>query len=245
MNKNQTSCRRIANKPKIGIVICGFIDNRQFVSNAYIQSIRYSGGVPLILPLIRSDRILKEYLTLCDGFLFCGGDDITPLLFGQEPKNGNGKTNITLDLFQIRLMKQLLPTKKPFLSICRGMQVFNVACGGNIFQDLSLRHETHFNHMQQSFSRNEISHKITVHSGTQLKQYIGSNLYVNSYHHQSLDKIGNGLIVSATASDGVVEAIEMPSHPFAIGVQWHPESMYRTSPEMRELFGNLILRASA
>ena len=99
--------------------------------------------------------------------------------------------------------------------------------------------------MQQSFSRDEISHKITVRPDTRLKQYIGSTLYVNSYHHQALDQIGDGLIVSATASDGTVEAIEMPSHPFAIGVQWHPESMYRTSPEMRELFGSFILRAAA
>ena len=142
-------------------------------------------------------------------------------------------------------MKQLLQTKKPFLSICRGMQVFNVACGGSIYQDLSLRPGEHLDHMQQSFSRNEISHKITVRPDTRLKQYIGSTLYVNSYHHQALDQIGDGLIVSATASDGTVEAIEMPSHPFAIGVQWHPESMYRTSPEMRELFGSFILRAAA
>ena len=245
MNKTPSSGRRISHKPKIGIVVCGFIDNRQFVTNAYIHSVRYSGGIPLILPLIRSDRILEEYLELCDGFLFCGGNDITPLLFGQEPKNGNGKTNITLDLFQIRLMKQLLRTEKPFLSICRGMQVFNVACGGSIYQDLSLRPGEHLDHMQQSFSRDEISHKITVRPDTRLKQYIGSTLYVNSYHHQALDQIGDGLIVSATASDGTVEAIEMPSHPFAIGVQWHPESMYRTSPEMRELFGSFILRAAA
>ena len=73
-------------KPLIGIVICGFSENRQFVSNPYIQSIRYSGGIPILLPLIRSDSMLKQYLKLCDGFLFCGGNDITPLLFGQEPR---------------------------------------------------------------------------------------------------------------------------------------------------------------
>ena len=138
MNKTPSSGRRISHKPKIGIVVCGFIDNRQFVTNAYIQSVRYSDGIPLILPLIRSDRILEEYLELCDGFLFCGGNDITPLLFGQEPKNGNGKTNITLDLFQIRLMKQLLRTEKPFLSICRGMQVINTAMGGTLVQHMTI-----------------------------------------------------------------------------------------------------------
>lgn len=231
-------------KPKIGIIVCGFIQDKQFVTNAYIQSIRYSGGIPLLLPLIRSDRILEEYISLCDGFLFCGGGDITPLLFGQEPQNGNGKTNITLDLFQIRLMKQVLKSHKPLLSICRGMQVFNVACGGTVFQDISLQPGDHLDHMQQSFSRQDVSHKIFVTPNSKLKSYIGSHLLVNSYHHQSLNALGKELIVSATASDHTIEAIEMPSHPFAIGVQWHPENMYRSSPEMRELFGNFILKSA-
>lgn len=230
-------------KPKIGIVICGFVENKQFVTNAYIQSVRYSGGIPLVLPLIRSDNLIHDYIALCDGFLFCGGNDITPLLFGQEPKNGNGRTNITLDLFQIRLMKQVLTSRKPVLSICRGMQVYNVACGGTIYQDISLQPGKHLDHMQQSYSRSEVSHRITVERGTMLKNCIGSTLFVNSYHHQTIDKPGKNLIVSARASDSTVEALEMPSHPFAIGVQWHPECMYRTSPEMRKLFGEFILHA--
>lgn len=231
-------------KPKIGVIVCGFIENKQFVTNAYIQSVRYSGGIPLILPLIRSDQVLKEYAALCDGFLFCGGNDITPLLFGQEPQKGNGQTNISLDLFQIRLMKEVLKTNKPVFSICRGMQVFNVACGGTIFQDISLQPGNHLDHMQQSDTRSEVSHKVHVKPGTRLKKYVGSLLYVNSYHHQTLDRIGKNLQVSAVASDQTVEAIELPSHPFAIGVQWHPECMYRTSSDMRELFGSFILCAT-
>lgn len=223
-------------KPKIGIVICGFVEQKQFVPNAYIQSIRYSGGLPIILPLVRSDELLNEYVNLCDGFLFCGGNDITPLLFGQEPKEGNGQTNITLDLFQIRLMKRILKTTKPVFSICRGMQVFNIACNGTIYQDISLRPGNHLNHMQHSDSRDDVSHKIKTKQGTMLRKYIGHYLYVNSFHHQAVDKTGEHLIVSAAASDGTIEAIEMPSHPFAMGVQWHPESMYRTSQEMRDLF---------
>lgn len=125
-------------EPKIGIVICGFTENRQFVTNPYIQSVRYSKGLPIILPLVRSDRLISEYVKLCDGFLFCGGGDITPLLFGEEPRKGNGSTDITVDLFQIRLMKQILRSRKPVLAICRGIQILSVACGGTIWQDLSL-----------------------------------------------------------------------------------------------------------
>lgn len=230
-------------KPKIGVVICGLVDDRQFVTNTYIQSVRYSGGLPLVLPLIRSDCAIQEYITLCDGFLFCGGNDITPLLFGQEPKNGIGKTDITLDLFQIRLMKAVLRTKKPILSICRGMQVYNVACGGSIYQDISLQPGKPMNHMQQSYSRSEVSHKIHVQRGSQLQTYIGSHLDVNSFHHQTIGILGKNLTACAHAADKTIEAIEMSSHPFAIGVQWHPECMYRASREMRELFSEFVLHS--
>ena len=139
--------------PKIGIIICGFNENRQFVPNVYIQSVRYAKGIPLLIPLVRSDRMIDDYVSLCDGFLFCGGEDITPLLFGEEPQNGNGKTDITVDLFQIRLMKRVLASRKPVLAICRGMQILNVSCGGTIWQDLSLIPQPTLNHTQQSASR--------------------------------------------------------------------------------------------
>ena len=227
-------------EPKIGIVVCVFTENRQFVTNPYIQSIRYSKGLPLILPLVRSDHVIDEYVKFCDGFLFCGGDDITPLLFGEEPRDGNGKTDITVDLFQIRLMKRVLASQKPVLAICRGMQILSVACGGTIWQDMSLIPGRILNHMQQSASRSEVSHRIRIERGSRLKQYAGSCLYVNSFHHQSVNAPGKNMLVSARAQDGTIEAIELSGHPFALGVQWHPECMYRTSPEMRSLFHEFI-----
>ena len=144
-------------EPKIGIIVCGFSENRQFVTNPYIQSVRYSRGLPFILPLVRSDHVIDEYVRFCDGFLFCGGEDITPLLFGEEPAEGNGKTDITVDLFQIRLMKRVLTSRKPVLAICRGMQILSVACGGTIWQDMSLIPGRVLNHMQQSANRSEVS----------------------------------------------------------------------------------------
>lgn len=227
-------------KPKIGIVVCGLQENKQFVTNAYIQAIRYIGGLPLIVPLVKSNPAIEDYVRLCDGFLFCGGADITPLLFGQEPVNGIGETDISLDIFQIRLMKQILITKKPVLAICRGIQILNVACGGTIYQDISLKPGDALNHMQTSTSRRDISHKVTVEPATKLHRIIGGILYTNSFHHQVLAELGNGLIPSAHTSDGTIEAVEMPDHPFVIGVQWHPEAMYRTSSEMRELFHSFI-----
>lgn len=231
-------------KPRIGIVVCGLHENNQFVPNSYIQSIRYSGGLPLLIPLVRSTPAIEDYTALCSGFLFCGGADITPLLFGQEPVNGIGETNIALDIFQIRFMKHIIAARKPVLAVCRGIQILNVACGGTVFQDLSLVPGSTLNHMQTSRSRHEISHKITVEPHTILHGITGSTLYTNSFHHQALNRIGNGLTVSAHTSDGVAEAVEMPEYPFALGVQWHPESMYRTSRTMRELFASFVRAAS-
>ena len=227
-------------KPKIGIVVCGLHENRQFVTNAYIQSIRYAGGLPLIIPLVKSAPAIEDYVKLCDGFLFCGGADITPLLFGQEPVNGIGETNISLDIFQIRLMKQVLQKKKPVLAICRGMQILNVACGGTVLQDISLKSGDTLNHMQASDSRRDISHKVTIKRGTLLHRIAGNILYTNSFHHQALDRPGAGLTASAHTSDGTIEAVEMPDRPFVVGVQWHPEAMFRTSSAMRDLFHAFI-----
>ena len=231
-------------EPKIGIIVCGFKSNHQFVSNPYIQSIRYSKGLPLVLPIVRSDHILEEYVTLCDGFLFCGGEDVTPLLFGEEPKPGNRHTCITVDLFQIRLMKLILKSGKPVLAICRGMQILNIACGGSVWQDLSLTPGTSIDHMQQSASRSEVSHRIRTQKDSILRNVLGETIYVNSFHHQAVNAPGKGIQITARASDGTIEAVEVSGHPFVVGVQWHPECMFRTSPEMRELFHKFIFFCS-
>ena len=227
-------------KVKIGIIICGLENNKQYVTDAYIQAVKSAGGLPLVLPLVKSKTVIQEYVSLCDGFLFCGGGDITPLLFGQEPANGIGKTDITLDLFQIRMMKVILEKEKPLLAICRGMQVLNVACGGTIYQDLNLTDFETINHMQTSISRKDISHKVVFAPKTKIQKFLGDFAYTNSFHHQAIDRVGNGLIVSGTTGDDIVEAIEMPSHSFVVGVQWHPESMLETAPNMKQLFCALV-----
>ncbi len=227
-------------KSKIGIVICGLMGEKQFVSDAYIKAVKSAGGVPIILPLVKSNEVIADYVKLCSGFLFCGGGDITPLLFGEEPALGIGETDITLDLFQIRLMRTILKTKKPVLAICRGMQILNVACGGTICQDIQLRKEPSINHMQTSISRKDISHKVNAVTHSRLYRIIGDFAYTNSFHHQVIERVGEELEATGTTADGVIEAIEMPSHPFVLGVQWHPESMYENAASMRCLFRTFI-----
>lgn len=227
-------------KPRIGIIICGIQDNKQYVTDAYIQAIKSAGGLPLILPLIKSKAIIKDYVTLCDGFLFCGGGDITPLLFGQEPDYGIGETDIGVDLFQIRMMKEVIESEKPVLAICRGMQILNVACSGTIYQDLEHVDFVTINHMQTSNSRRDISHKVMFTPKTRMHKLLGDFAFTNSFHHQAIDRLGSGLVVSGTTGDDMIEAIEMPSRTFVVGVQWHPESMLEGASNMKHLFHALI-----
>ncbi len=231
-------------RTKIGIVICGLMDQRQYVTDTYIQAIKGASGLPIVLSLVKSKRIMQEYVALCDGFLFCGGNDITPLLFGAEPEYGIGTTDITLDLFQIRLAKMILEAQKPLLAICRGMQILNVACGGTLYQDLENVEFPVINHMQTSEKRRDISHKVSFVPKTRIHRFFGDYVFTNSFHHQAIDRLGKGLIVSGTTGDEIIEAIEMPSHPFVVGVQWHPESMLETAPNMKQLFHALVHHAT-
>ena len=223
-------------KTKIGIIMCGVEDQKQYVSDAYVQAIKSVGALPIILPLVKSKSAIQEYVSLCDGFLFCGGGDVTPLLFGQEPAVGLGKTDISTDLFQIRFMKTAIESDKPILAICKGMQVLNISCGGTLYQDLNLVEFETINHVQTSLSRKDISHKVIFEPKSKLHQILGPFAYTNSFHHQAVHILGKGLTVSGFTGDGIIEGIEMPSRTFVVGVQWHPENMLESTSNMKQLF---------
>ena len=122
-------------------------------------------------------------------------------------------------------MKEALRSRLPILGICRGMQVLNLALGGTIYQDLSLRQQPTLNHMQLSENRSDPCHKISSLNNSLLYNILGETHVVNSFHHQCIKKLGKNLIASYTSSDKITEAIEYPNRPFTVGVQWHPECM--------------------
>lgn len=227
-------------KPRIGIIICGFMENRQFVPDTYIHAIAASGGIPLLIPYIPASNLHQTYLSMFHGFLFCGGDDINPLLYGEEPLSDKSFTDLNLDSFHLEWMKIVLESALPVLGICRGMQVMNLALGGSLYQDVSLRESFTLNHMQHSRLRSDVSHSIRAKKESLLYNFLKDSTHVNSFHHQCIKELGTHLSVSAIAPDGIIEAIEYDSARFSLGVQWHPECMYEYSPEMRLLFSSFV-----
>lgn len=229
--------------PVIGILFCGFEENRQFVTSSYVEAIADAGSVPLIIPCPGKATCPTRYFQLCDGFLFCGGGDITPLLFGENLMTERGNTDWKTDIFHIRFMQKVLSYKLPVLGICRGMQVLNLALGGTIYQDISMRPEKSLNHMQLSQDRSDACHQVSVSKSSMLCKLCGETLDVNSYHHQCIKTLGETLRTTAIAPDGIIEAVESSVFPFAVGVQWHPECMYMENEPMKNLF-LLFIRAS-
>ncbi len=222
--------------PIIGIVACARDRGRQFVSEAYIQAVEMAGGVPVLIPCTGDSSHFPRYYSMCDGFLFCGGDDISPRLFGEDLLTEEGRTDEETDLFHLAFMKYALSTSLPVLAICRGMQVMNITRGGSIWQDISLKEGTFQNHMQLSEKRSDVCHRISCSQNSMLYDICGNFIDTNSFHHQCIKTVGQGLKIAALAADGVIEALEDSSASFVIGVQWHPECMYSSCPPMRDLF---------
>mgnify|MGYP005786124783 FL=1 len=231
-------------KPIIGILTCGFIRQSQFVPQSYIQAIETFKASPVIIPALLPSHELSAYLSLCDGFLFCGGEDVNPVLFNQELHPLSGHTNFLLDVFQIQFMEEVLKTQKPLLAICRGVQILNLARGGSLYQDLTLQPGASICHMQKTLSKGDICHQVKIQPGTLLSRILGDSVYTNSYHHQSIRDVGADLVVSARTSDKTIEALEFPDSPYVLGVQWHPEHMYESSKKMSRLFSSFIEAAN-
>jgi len=185
-----------------------------------VDALLRAGATAILLPPVEDMDILEEYLKLCNGYLFPGGGDVDPFYWGALPQKGLGEINPRRDFFELKLAEKVLERKLPALGICRGCQVLNVAAGGTIMQDISspLPHE-------QQAPRNYPFHDIVVQPGTRLAQILEPEIRVNSFHHQAVERLGRGMVVSALAPDGIIEAIESVESPFILGVQWHPECM--------------------
>lgn len=232
-------------QPLIGISCCyDNVSGRFNLGEDYVLAVRAAGGVPVILPHA-GDADMPEILRAVDGVLLSGGSDLDPDYFGEEPLPENGYIDPLRDQFEIQLARMTLAAEIPLLGICRGMQVMNVATGGKVHQDIGLALDKYLQHMQQA-PRWYPTHGINIAKYSILYNILKSDkLRVNSFHHQIISSIGENFTISATARDGVIEAIEsVNSKNFALGVQFHPENMYKKKPIFLQIFAAFV-RAAA
>lgn len=212
---------------------------RIYVNKDYTEAIVKAGGVPLLLPPVDDPASIRKYTELCDGFILSGGGDINPLLFGESPHPKLEEIHTGLDRAQWRLTENILKSRKPLLAICRGVQLLNVVLGGTLWQDIHAMNRSTLSHSQTG-PRGDKFHQVSIIKNSTLGQLFGEELNVNSFHHQCLKDLGHDLQITATAPDGIIEAIEMPGHPFCLGIQWHPEMLLTQTHEMLPLFEKFI-----
>ena len=188
------------------------------VPMSYVTAIRRAGGRPVLLP--PDDEAIDETLETVDGLLFSGGSDIDPSFYDAEPHPSVNGTRPDRDRAELALMQAALDRELPVLAVCRGMEIMNVACGGDIVQHLPdvVGHEDH-KHTPGVFG----DHEVDLEPRSRLGTILGERAPVKSHHHQGVGRLGQGLVESAWAEDGTIEGIENPSRPFVLGVLWHPE----------------------
>ncbi len=187
----------------------------------YLTCLHKFGAIPF--PIMHENSINDSLINILDGLVITGGDfDINPEIYSEKHK-GSRNIKDKRTFFEIDIFNRFLDTSKPILGICGGQQLINVACEGNLIQDINRSITTSIYHEQKN-PRNETSHEISIIKKSKLYNIIKSEkIEVNSAHHQSVNELGTNLIFSALASDGIVEAIEHIKHPWCIGLQWHPE----------------------
>lgn len=225
--------------PCIGIPKMGSSPARRYMQHKYIACLRQAGAQVCVLkPTTSPQQILRD-VARCDGFIFPGGPDIAPVLYGQKVASGCGTPNPVRDAYELPLLRSVLAAGKPVVCICRGMQLLNVAQGGTLLQDI--RSMQTFQHAD-FFHRKTHTHPVTLAPNSLVEQIFGcAEMQVNSLHHQAVDHLGTGLRATAHSPDGFVEALEMPGYPtLLLGVQWHPEHMSARTPVQQKIFSQLI-----
>ncbi len=210
---------------------------RPYVNQAYIDALESVGTIPLLFPLLRNEADADVLLGTCDGLVLTGGFDVHPSFYGQDMREKMESTMAKLDRFQIAVCRRAVAGKIPFLGICRGLQILNVAVGGSLFQDVTEKEGRTLKHFQAGGDRSDAAHAILIEPGSRLASiFPAREIMVNSLHHQSADRLGDGLVATARSGDGHVEALELRDHPFGLSVQWHPELMMDGDRPMLPLF---------
>ncbi len=219
-----------ANRPLFGLM------------RSYVAAVVAGGGIPMLIPLGLSDEDLAAIVERVDGLVLPGGGDIDPTFYRGSWHDALRGVDEDRDRVEITVARQATMLRKPFLAICRGFQVLNVALGGTMWEDLASQRAGSIKHDYfQTGERSYVPHTVEVNPDSQLASIVGrETLSVNSLHHQGVRDIAPDLAVTAVAPDGLVEGLEVAGHPFAVGVQWHPENLIQNDPAMLALFESLV-----
>lgn len=223
-------------RPVIGLIPLYDDDKDSYwMLPGYMKAIEKYGGLPIMLPLTDYKDELSDAYSICDGILFTGGHDVAPEVYGQEATDSCGSLCPLRDSMEGYLLGLCIRDNKPLFGICRGIQFINAYLGGTLYQDLPSQYDSGIeHHMEPPYDR--AIHKVNVFEDTKLAGIIGSGIHeVNSYHHQAIKEISPNVMKMAVSEDGLVEAIEIKNHSFAIAVQWHPEFSYKVSEDSVKL----------
>lgn len=222
---------------------------------SYVQALVRAGAAPVLIPSLTDLDLLRSVYERIDALLLPGGGDIAPEHFGEKAHEKCGTPDPDRDHSELALIHWCVADHKPLLAICRGIQVLNVALGGSLYQDIGAQVQDAGRHdWSPGYARDFLAHPVGVAPGTRLaaisERGAGSwlqtvsdravQLEVNSFHHQAIKDLAPGLRVVARAPDGLVEAVEIEDHPFALGVQWHPEELAHRDNRAQQLFSALI-----
>jgi putative glutamine amidotransferase len=240
-------------KPIIGITPSPMEDtqahgtfNRYATATGYTEAIEAAGGVPLIIPPQQGN--IDEIIGVVDGLLISGGGDIDPARYGDDEVHPTTYgIHYGRDELEINLARQAVERDIPMLCICRGIQVLNVALGGTLIQDIADQYSSNLQHRQQEsgIPKEEPGHIVAVTPGSLLeKTYEASTIEVNSFHHQAIKELAPDLEINGVAPDETVEAVNHIGSTWILGVQWHPEMMFRAHPEHLKPFEALVAEAA-
>jgi putative glutamine amidotransferase len=209
-----------------------------FLPKVYFEAVNRAGGVAVLLPPQPVDAgVASRVLDGLDGLIITGGKDVDPARYGQEPHPTTDAPRRDRDAWEDALLTAAIERGLPFLGICRGAQLLNVARGGSLIQHLpDVIGSTRYNLGNGVFAENEVG----VEPGTALAGMLGDEVMVKSYHHQAIDELGDGLVVTARSDDGVIQAVELEGAAFGVAVQWHPEE---DAAEDARLFEGLVAAA--
>ncbi|NLT57548.1 MAG: gamma-glutamyl-gamma-aminobutyrate hydrolase family protein [Clostridiales bacterium] len=183
---------------------------------SYFEAITRAGGIPLMLPYSAKGADLDDLLALGDGLVLTGGYDIDPALYNEPVRFVNVEVTKERDDHEVAVFERWSKTGKPILGICRGLQFLNVILGGSMYQDIPV---------ERSVIHNNVEHKVKLVPGTRMREWLGlEEMVTNSYHHQGINRLAEGLVATGHSEDGIIEAIEHEQLPI-FGFQFHPERM--------------------